>query len=102
MRELEGLERLDMKQEMVSPGDVRRDRRREVHQAREPGRQRGQLWQRIGSANGPKRVEPDVKAKAPGGRVPMGRQEVVPVLQDEPDAREGGDACPEPVAHAVE
>jgi hypothetical protein len=103
VRELEGLERLDVEKEVLPPGDIRRDGGREVDEAREARRQSGQLRQRVGPAVGSKGLEPGrVKAEAPRRGVSVRSGEIAPVFRDQPDTREHGEPRAETAPDAVE
>src|SRR5207237_1701852 len=72
-------------QKMVAPGDVRRDGRGEVDESAQRRGERGELRQRVGPAKGSEWIERHVQAEAPGGRVSAGREQVAPVLRDQPE-----------------
>ena len=102
MRDPQCLERSDLQEQVVPPGDVRRDGGREVHETREPCGQRRELRERISPANRAQRMNGDVEAQPPRGRVSMSRVEIAPVLEHEPDACGDGHAGSGAVAHVVE
>jgi hypothetical protein len=94
-------EGLDVEQQVVSPGDVRLDRGREVDEAGERRDHRGELRERVGAAHGPQRVHRHVQPEPPGGGVAVRGKEVAPVFGDQPDADERGGCGSETGVDAV-
>ena len=86
------LDGLQPQQEVVAPGDVRRQRREQVDEPdseRRGGRKRGQA---VRSADRPQRCGAAMEPQPPGRGVALGGDEVTPVLHHEPRTR----GCPQP------
>jgi hypothetical protein len=87
VEERHDLDRLELKQEVVAPGDVRRQRRKQVDEPDCKGDAPGERRQPVGAASLTQRRGAAVQSDPPGGSVPLGRDEVTPVLEDQPAAR---------------
>ena len=74
--------------------------------ARQSGRNGRELWQRIGAANGPQRMDPRMQPQPPGGAVALSRKDVPPVLRDQPepggDRRDGREVVVHPVEESAD
>jgi hypothetical protein len=90
VRDADGLERLHLQERPMAPRDVRRSGRGEIDERRERGADRHQLRERVRPPNDPQRSRLYVQAQAPEGGVPRRRDEVAPVLHQEPDSQGPG------------
>ena len=81
------VDRLDLQEQVVAPGDVRGQRREQVDEPDRESNGSGQRGQPFGSAHRAQRRGPPVEPEAPGGGVPLGRSDVAPVLEYEVAAR---------------
>src|SRR5207253_9533560 len=64
--------------------------------------ERGEGGERIGATEGPERIRPAVEAELPRGGVAARRDQVMPVLGDEPDTGESRECPREVVLDAAE
>ena len=102
MRDAHRCQRLQLQKCVPAPRHVRRERRDQVDDRDQDRADRGKCRQGIRPAKGPEWIRPSVEAELPGGGVAARREEVVPVLRDEPDASESGERRRQVVVDAPE
>ncbi len=79
----------------MTPRDVRRQRRDEVHHTQAERDERRESRQPVPVPNDPQRHETTVQPDPPGGCVAPPREDVAPVLGDHPAADGESDPAPE-------
>ena len=102
MRDAHRGQRLELEERMPAPRHVGGQRGHEVHDRHQDRAERGEQRQGISAAKAPERIGPPVETELPRCGVAVRRDQIVPVLCDEPDARECRERRREVVVDAVE